>query len=78
MGSGGFAGDYHGHQEVLKHFGKLMQVSGGTFRAEIHDILANDTHGVVLANVHAEKDGQVLTGREVHVWHLADGRATAH
>ncbi len=32
----------------------------------------------VLANVHAEKDGQVLTGREVHVWHLADGRATAY
>lgn len=77
-GSGGFAGDYHGHQEVMGLFAKLMQASGGTFRADIHDILANDTHGVVLANVQAEKNGQPLTGREVHVWHLADGKATAY
>lgn len=77
-GPGGFAGDYHGHQEVMEHFGKLMQASGGTFRSDIHDVLANDRHGVVLANVQAEKDGQVLTGREVHVWHLAGGKATAY
>lgn len=59
-------------------FGKLMEASGGTFRADIHDVLANDTHGVVLANVQAEKNGQVLTGREVHVWHVAAGRAIAY
>lgn len=72
--SDAFSGDYHGHQEVLGLFGRVMQASGGTFRAELHDVLANDTHGVVLANVTAEKDGRVLTGREVHVWHLAGAR----
>ena len=42
----------------MEHFGKLMQVPADAFRLEIHDVLANDTHGVVLANVQAEKMGR--------------------
>lgn len=58
--------------------GTLMQASGGPSRAAIYDLLANDTYGVVLATAQAGKDGQVLTGREVHVWRLAGGKATAY
>jgi uncharacterized protein len=73
-----FPGDYHGPQEVLGMFGRLMQASGGTYRTDLHEVLANDTHGVVLANATAEKDGRMLTARAIHVWHLADGKATEH
>jgi hypothetical protein len=75
-GSNQTSGDYHGHQEVMGFFGKLMELSGGTFHLEVHDILANDTHGAVLVTGHAERDGQTLVARQANIWHLADGKAT--
>jgi uncharacterized protein len=75
-GSNQTSGDYHGHQEVMGFFGQLMELSGGSFNLEIHDILANDTHGVVLVTAHAERDEQTLAARQANIWHLADGKAT--
>lgn len=77
-GSNQVTGDYRGHPEVMGFFGKLMELSGGTFRVEIHDVVANDTHGVVLVTVHGERDGQTLAVRSADIWHLADGKATEH
>lgn len=74
-GSNQISGDYHGHQEVMGFFGKLMELSGGTFHLDIHDIVANDTHGVVLATAHGERDGKTLASRAADIWHLADGKA---
>ncbi len=70
------AGDYRGHEEVMGFFGRLMEVTGGTFRMEIHDVLAGDQHGAVLVTAHGEREGQTLAMREVDVWHLAGGKAT--
>jgi uncharacterized protein len=70
------AGDYHGHNEVIGYLGKLMELSGGTFRVDVHDILANDQHGTVLVTAHAERGGKTLNSREVNIWHLANGKAT--
>ena len=75
-GSNQTSGDYHGHQEVVGFFMKLIELSGGTFRLDVHDVLANDTHGVVLVTAHGERDGQPLAVREANIWHLADGKAT--
>lgn len=75
-GSSQIAGDYHGHQEVMGFFGKLFELSGGTFRLEVHDVLANDQHGTVLVTAYAERDGKTIAAREVNIWHLADGQAT--
>lgn len=75
-GESQLAGDYHGHQEVIGFFGKLIELTGGTFHLDVHDILANDTHGAVLVTAYGERPGKTLEAREVHVWHLADGKAT--
>ncbi len=75
-GSNQLTGDYRGHQAIMGMFGKLLEVTGGTLRLEIHDVLANDTHGTVLVTAHAERDGQPITVREVNIWHVADGKAT--
>lgn len=77
-GSNQTTGDYRGHPEVMGFFGKVMELTGGTFRLEVHDVLANDTHGVVLVTFHAERDGQRVALRSADVWHLADGKATEH
>ena len=57
-------------------FGQMMESTGGTFRLDIHDILANDTHGVVLLTARATRDGQEVNVREANIWHVADGKAT--
>jgi len=74
-GANRFTGDYSGPQEVLGYFGRIMEITGGTFRLEIHDVLANDTHGIVLVTVHGERDGIVIAMREVNIWHLENGKA---
>jgi uncharacterized protein len=77
-GSNQTTGEYRGFQEIMGFFGKVMELTGGTFRTEPHDILANDTHGVVLVTFHAERDGQTVALRSADIWHLADGKATEH
>src|ERR1700680_1623912 len=55
------AGDYKGKDAVFGFFGKLMEVTGGTFKLEVHDILANDEHTVTLVSQTADKDGKKFT-----------------
>lgn len=75
-GSNQLTGDYQGQQAIMGFFGRLMEVTGGTFRLDVHDVLANDTHGVALVTAHGQRDGRTLGMNEVNVWHLADGKAT--
>ena len=75
-GRSAVAGDYQGHQEVMAFFGKLIELSGGTFRLELHDVLASDDHVVALVVVSGERNGTSTTLNAAHVWHVADGKAT--
>ncbi len=75
-GLGQLAGDRKGHQQVTELFGRVFELSGGTFKNEIHDILANDEHGVVLVRTTAVRDGKPFDATGCHVWHLHDGKAT--
>jgi ketosteroid isomerase-like protein len=68
-GSSPLSGDYKGKDAVFGFFGKLMEVTGGTFKLEVHDILANDDHSVTLVRTTAEKNGKKLDSRAVHVTH---------
>jgi uncharacterized protein len=75
LGHSPLAGDYKGKDAVFGFFAKLMERSGGTFRLEVHDILANDEHAIGLVTEHAEKDGKKLESRAVHVIHTdSEGR----
>ncbi len=69
-------GDYEGKEAVLGYMATLMQETGGTFRNEVHDMLANDDHGVALVNVTAERNGRTLDTRIIHVFHMRDGKVT--
>ena len=70
------AGDYSGKEEVGAFLGRAMELTNGTFRVDVHDLLANDDHGVALVHLTAERDGKSLDSNDVHVWHIRDGRAT--
>jgi ketosteroid isomerase-like protein len=75
-GRSAIAGDYHGHQGVMEFFGKLLEMTGGTFRLDIHDVLASDEHAVALVTSSAERNGASWTSDSAHVWHVHDGKAT--
>jgi ketosteroid isomerase-like protein len=68
------AGDYHGPDQVLGLFGRIFEVSGGTFRAELHDAVANDEHAVALFTARGQREGATLEDRQVLVCHARDGR----
>lgn len=75
-GPGGLAGTYKGKDEILGVLGELVSRTDGTFKAEIHDVLANDEHVVVLSNVSATKGGKSVSERGVEVFHMTDGKVT--
>ena len=75
-GRGQLSGDYKGIDQVLGYFGETMDLTGGTFGVELHDVIGNDQHVVGLNSVHAERNGQRLDGRNALVFHVRDGRAT--
>jgi hypothetical protein len=71
-----FARDYHGRDEVYQLFGKMAEASGGTFAIDVHAVLADDEHGVAMVVTHASRDGKTFEIKEVHAFHLRDGKAT--
>lgn len=72
------AGDYRGKDEVLGFFAKTMELTGGTFRVEIHDVLANDEHVTALVVARGEREGKTLEDRQAHVLHVRDGKVTEY
>jgi ketosteroid isomerase-like protein len=70
------SGDFRGKEQVFGEFGKIFELTGGTFKLELHDVLANDTHVVVLARATGEREGMKLDDKSVQVFHIADGKVT--
>ena len=71
------SGDYRGVDEVMAFFGRLFELSGGTFALELHDVVANDGHAVGLSRLSAQREGKTLDGAKgVEVYHVQDGRVT--
>ena len=77
-GKSRYAGDYRGKQAIFEFFGRMMQ-EGFVQKHDLHDILANDQHTVVLANVTATYQGKTINGQVVDVLHRnADGDLTEY
>ncbi|MGH9278567.1 MAG: nuclear transport factor 2 family protein, partial [Acidimicrobiales bacterium] len=72
-GTSQVAGEYQGKEAVAGYVGRLAELSGGTLRFAVHDVLASDGHGVALIRDRAERQGQELDMNNVHVWHVRAG-----
>jgi ketosteroid isomerase-like protein len=75
-GTGPLAGDYEGVEQVLGLLGKISELSGGTVKPELHDVLVSNDHTVALATIRAQRAGKQLQLNVVHVIHSANGKAT--
>ena len=68
-GRSAISGDYEGVAQVLGLYGRLFELSGGTVRVELHDVVANDEHAIALLTIRAERGGRQLDANEVLVAH---------
>jgi uncharacterized protein len=59
---------------VLGLLRTLDERSGGTFRSQVHDLLATDDHAVALLRVTAQREDRAVDVPVVHVWHVRDGK----
>jgi uncharacterized protein len=73
-GRGPLAGDHRGKDQVLATVAKQAELTGGTFRVELHDVLANDEHAVALNVARAERGGRSWEDNAVLVFHIRDGK----
>ena len=56
---------------------QLMELSGGTFKLDVHDIMASDRHGIALGSDTVTRDGKTTELRTVHVWRFENGKPVA-
>ena len=75
-GASPLAGDHSGREAVFAFFSRSAELSGGTLRIELHDVLANDEHAVALARETASRQGKRLNAREADVYHVRNGKVT--
>lgn len=62
------SGDFSGKNGAGAYFSKVGELSGGTHRLEIHDVLANNEHAVALLRAKAERDDKTFDMNVAHVW----------
>ena len=70
------SGDYAGHDQIGGFFQRTMELSGGAFSIDVHNVLAENDLVVVLATVNAKRNGLSASFPEIHVWRMKNGKAT--
>jgi uncharacterized protein len=75
-GRGPLSRDYRGHAEVLGFLSHFTELSGGTFRIQVDDVLAKGERVVVLCTESAQRARRTWSSPQVHVWTVRNGRAT--
>ena len=73
-GRSSLAKDYRGQAEVFGFFGRLMELTSGTFALESLDMFANDRGGVFVDRVTAERNGRKLDVRLLLQVIIKDGQ----
>jgi ketosteroid isomerase-like protein len=72
------SGEHRGQKAVRDFLALAMQLTEGTFRPAVHDVLANDEHAVLLVHCEASRGGKSYEWLAVDVFHVANDRITGH
>lgn len=72
-GTNQLAGDHTGKAAVGATMRKFKELSGGTFKLQPVQIVANDGYGFVLAQASAGRNGKTIAEQPVQLWRFEDG-----
>jgi ketosteroid isomerase-like protein len=76
-GTGQLAGAYKGIDAVLGYYGKLAELTGGQFRADLNDVHSDGgAHVTAIHQVTATRDGVTRISRGSILFTFLDGKAT--
>jgi ketosteroid isomerase-like protein len=74
-GNNALTGEYKGRENIFGLFGRIGEMSEGTMSIELHDVLANDEHGVALAAITAGgSSGKSLSVNSADSMHIRNGQ----
>jgi ketosteroid isomerase-like protein len=51
-----------------------FEITGGTFKADLHDVTANDEHATALHVARGQSQGKTLEDKNVVAFHVRDGK----
>ena len=69
------SGDYKGRDAVYGYFGKLMEITGGTFKATLLFVLADDDHSMAVQRSEATFNGKPVSTTDVLIDRAENGEA---
>ncbi len=75
-GNNQLSGVHRGRDAVFAIFAKTTQLSGGTFKIDVHDVLANEQHAVALTRATASRQGNTFDSLDTDVYHVSGGKVT--
>lgn len=76
FGRNQLAGVHRGRDAVFAMFAKTAELTGGTFKIDIHDVVANDEHTVAITTATGTREGRSLNSMDTDVYHMKDGKVT--
>ena len=71
---GRLGGDHRGWPAVLKFFADSMELTAGSFRIDVEEVLANDTGAAVVVRSNGRRGEHVLDDRQIHLFRLEGDR----
>ncbi len=67
--------DYHGPNEALAFLAHVQELSSGTARPQLVDVLSSDAYVTLLVKMYAERQGRKLDGSfQAWVYRIAGGK----
>jgi uncharacterized protein len=72
-GRNALSGDHRGKQAVLTRLFQAWEEAFGGLRIDVHDVLANDDHVVVLSDRKAARGALTIEMRAASIYHVRDG-----
>jgi uncharacterized protein len=68
------SGDFAGHNQIGEFFRRTMELSGGAFSIDVHNVLADGDLVVALVTINAQRNEVSASFHEVHVWRVKNGK----
>jgi ketosteroid isomerase-like protein len=70
------AGEHEGRDAVMAFLGRILEITGGTFRVELQNAHADDHSGYSLHKSTATRDGATIESWTVLGYRFTDGRVS--
>jgi hypothetical protein len=73
-GRNAISGVYRGRAEVMEYVRRRRDLADDTFEITVHDVLANDNYGLVIASGRVTRSGRVMEWRAHGVYRFENGK----